>query len=468
MKPEHIPLSSVWPGTSNGIDWMWLWWGGTVALCLWKLIEAVVFRPARMLEWPFLACAMWFYFFGVMAYKAKMTLSAYLGNGISEIGQMMDFLCLVGLLAGWSAGRRIPLRSSPPTQDYPLLLCWLVGISLVAIGGIGGHSMMRASDEGEINFQTSSAYVYLLYQVGYPGFAIALWAALKSKPPLKYVLLGVTLAAEVVFLLPFLADARRGPLYPAVIILLLVPPLTQRRAPNRVLYCGGLIAVGIVMLVFVQVRLTTYGGGTWSEAFQKLNVNDAVVARGEDPYDNEYVNNCQVIGTIYQNGKYEYGTGHMELFVHWVPRALWPGKPELGAGYYTNRELFDDIESTTGDRLLGFGASIAGVADSFLQYGFLCPFFWFALGGISAVVYTKVLRSNSPWWMFCYVGLLCSTHWLISQSFSAAFVPGMYFQVIPLCVLAMVWLYRRLTAVPGKTGPRRPLPVAVKPHALSS
>jgi len=71
-----------------GIDWMWIWWGMTVALCAWKIIEGLL-RPARMLEWPFLACAMWIYFYGYMAYEAKRTLSAYLGNGMSDIGQLM-------------------------------------------------------------------------------------------------------------------------------------------------------------------------------------------------------------------------------------------------------------------------------------------------------------------------------------------------------------------------------------------
>ncbi len=112
----HSALTISTPPHEGGFDWMWVWWGGTVALCLWKLIEAIVFRPVRMLEWPFLACVMWFYFFGYMAFKAKMTLSAYLGNGMSEIGQLMDFLCLAGLLAGWSVGKRIPVRAKPSTQ----------------------------------------------------------------------------------------------------------------------------------------------------------------------------------------------------------------------------------------------------------------------------------------------------------------------------------------------------------------
>jgi hypothetical protein len=338
----------------------------------------------------------------------------------------------------------------------------------ITLGAVGNFSVSRAGDEGDLNFHTASAYWYLLFYVGYPGLAIAVWAALKSKSPLKYVLLGITFAGLVVFMMPQVLNARRGPLFPAIIVLLLVPPMTMRRAPNRLVYCGGLAITAVVMLVFLQVRSVLYTGGSWSEAFHNIDVGNAVVERGGEADDNEYVINCQVIGTTFQNGKYDYGTGHLGLFLHWVPRQVWPAKPVLGEGIYANNEMFDDIEKATGVRLLGSGAADAGVADSFVEYGVLCPFFWFFLGWLVGAVYLKAIRSGSPWWMFCYTGFLCSSHWLISQSFAASFVPGMYFQLIPLGVLAMVWLYRRWSVVPHKTGPRRTLSTPVVPRALPS
>ena len=439
----------------TGFDWMWVWWGGTVVLCLWKLIEAVFFRPVRMLEWPFLASAMWAYFFGFMAYKAKLTLPEYLPNGMSAIGQLIDFLCLFGLLAGWSLGKRIPLKTTPKVQNYPYLLCWMIGFFFLMLGALGNYSVSQAQDEGELNYHTASAYWYLLFYVGYPGLAITLWASLKSRSPASYFLLGLTLIGLGVFMFPQLATARRGPLFAAIIPLLLVPPMTLRRPPNRLLYCGGLLAAGVLMLLFVQVRATIYHGGTWTEAFQKLDIGDAVADRGDDAEDNEYINNCQLIGTVYQTGHYEYGTGDFGLLFHWVPRAFWPNKPALGEGYFPTYLLYDDMEQATGVRLMGNGAAYTGVADSFLEYGLLCPLFWFVLSFLVAIVYTQAVRSWSPWWMFCYVGFLCSSHWLVSQAFSAAFVPGMYFQLVPLSVFCLVWLLRQLTAPPRKIGPRR-------------
>lgn len=453
----------------SNIDWMWIWWVGTVALCVWKLAEAVIFRPARMLEWPFLASAMWLYFFGYMAYKAKLTLSAYLGNGISEIGQLMAFLCLIGLVAGWSLGRLYRPRPSTTELKYPYGTCWLAGFGFIAIGALGAYSVVHAQDEGELNFAASSAYWYLLFYVGYPGMAIAIWSLLKMKSEARYVLWAITILAIIAFMLPHVMNARRGPLFPAIIVLLLVWPMTVRRPPSRILFCGGLAAAALAMMLFLQIRTVTYNGGTWGEALQTIDV-DAAAQRGDEADDNEYVNSCQVIGTLYQNGKYQYGSGHLGLLLHWVPRAFWPNKPELGEGSYGNRELFDDVEQATGVRLLGTGASAAGVADSFLQYGVLCPLFWFVLSFGVALVYTKALATRAPWWMFVYVGFLCASHWLVSQSFSAAFVPGMFFQVVPVCVLLFVLCHRwRRRATAGRRfGPHRPVPSPRPASALPS
>ncbi len=93
---------------------------------------------------------------------------------------------------------------------------------LIGLGAIGNYSVSQALSEGEMNFHTTSAYWYLLYYVGYPGLAIALWAALKSNPPLRYVLVGLTLAGLVAFMFPQVMNARRGPLFPAIILLLVV------------------------------------------------------------------------------------------------------------------------------------------------------------------------------------------------------------------------------------------------------
>jgi len=407
-----------------------------------------------MLEWPFLACAMWAYFYGYMAYDAKMGLSGYLGNGISNLGQLMPLLCLVGVLVGWNLGTRIKGRLAPEMRTYPYFRLWLVGLFFLVVGAIGGYSVQRASESGNLDYAESSGYWYLLFYVGYPGLAMTIWALFRMDRGMRICLGIITALGLVAFMFPHLAGARRGPLFPAIMILLIVPPLTTRRSPNPLIFFGGIAIAGLVMLLFLQVREVTYKGGTWGEAIHNLSINQAITEKVEQPEDNEYINNCQIIGTIYQNGKYQYGTGHLGLLWHWIPRAAWKQKPALGEGYYTFDEMFDDVEAATGFHLLGYGAAVGGVADTFVQYGFFCPLFWFGLSWCLGKAYVRARAGNNPRWLFCYIGFICASHWLISQSVAAAFVPGMFFQVVPLVVFTFVGHDRKQEAIAVK-GRRR-------------
>jgi hypothetical protein len=446
---------------------MWVWWAFTVAICAWKIGEGLL-RPHRMLEWPFLACAMWAYFYGYMAYDAKIGMPEYLGNGISNVGQLMPLLCLSGVIAGWSLGIRGRAPRVPENRAYPYFKLWLAGIFFLLVGSAGAYSVMRAAASGNLNYQDSSGYWILLFYVGYPGLAMTVWALFRIEASWRVYLWIVTLLALLAFMFPHVVDARRGPLFPAIIILLLVPPMARRRSPNPLIFCGGLAAAGLVMLLFLQVREVTYNGGTWSEAMHHLDVAAAVEEKVEQPEDNEYINNCQLIGTIYQNGKYQYGTGHMSLLWHWVPRAVWKEKPTLGEGSYSFDEMFDDVEAATGFRLLGAGAAAGGVADTFVQYGIFCPLFWLALSWGMGTVYVRARMGNSPRWLFCYVGFICASHWLVSQGLAAAFVPGMFFQAVPFVVfLVLDPFYRRRYRVAARRLPATAGPPATRPAVQS-
>lgn len=416
---------------------MWIWWACTVAICAWKIGEGF-WRPHRMLEWPFLACGMWAYFYGYMAYDAKIGMPEYLGNGIADIGQLMPLLCLVAILIGWSLGTRRKTGRAPENRTYPYFRFWLAGMFFLMVGAAGAYSVMHARNSGTLNYEESSGYWILLFYVGYPGLAMTIWALFRIDPSVGKYLWAITLLALAAFMYPHLVDARRGPLYPAIMILLLVPPMATRRSPNPLIFCGSLVAAGVVMLVFLQVRETIYSGGTWGQALNRLDVGAAVEEKVEQPEDNEYINNCQLIGTIYQNGKYQYGTGHLSLLAHWVPRAIWKDKPVLGEGSYSFDEMFDDVESATGFRLLGTGAASGGVADTFVQYGVFCPLFWLILSWGMGAVYVRARIGDSPRWLFCYVGFICATHWLVSQGFAASFVPAMFFQAVPIIVFFLL------------------------------
>ena len=72
-----------------------------------------------------------------------------------------------------------------------------------------------------------------------------------------------------------------------------------------------------------------------------------------------------------------------------------------------------------------------GVADSFIQYGYLTPLFWIGFGWFVGRIYARAKLGNDPRWVWAYAGIVCVTHWLISQSIAAAYVPGIIFVLVP-------------------------------------
>ena len=417
----------------------WLFWLATLGLCGWELLE-IFRRPSCMLEWPFLVCCMWAYFYVYMAYQVKTQLAALVPDWALMLGELMPLACLLAVLYGWHrgmrGGRTVVSRRNPPYQIYML---WLMGMAAVVIGAMGNYSVVHAAAQagGQLEYASASAYWYLLFYTGYPGLAIALWATYKMPAASKVLFLKFFAVGVFIFMLPNVLNARRGPLFPTILILLLVPPLVKKTNPRRVLFVGTLVAAGFVMLMFVRAREWVYNEGTWSDAFNNLTVADIVVSRGVDVTDNEYLNNCHLIGTVVKTGKYQYGTGHLELLVHWVPRQFWKGKPDLGQGSYTTDELFNDVETVMGARLLGGGAAAGGVADSFIQYGYLCPIMWFLLAYMAGRTYRHARLGSDCRWQLCYVSLLCATHWLVAQGLAAAFVPAMFFQAVPLVIFRL-------------------------------
>lgn len=421
----------------------WPVWGATISLCGWKVLEAFL-QPKKMLEWPFLVSVIWAYFYGYMAYDVKIYLADYLPRGSLTIGVIMPFLALVGVISGWNLGRRsISFTAEGKLVGYNLKHVGMVGLGLLGVGIIGANVFSGFSGIA-VDFENTSAYSYLTFYLGYPGLILAVWAASQMSGMdrmLFWLLIAVGIAG---FMFPFLTGGRRGPLFPTAMILLLVTPLANRRNPNPVVFFAGVIVTGVIMLLCLQVRLYNQTGQSWGSIIQSLDVSTAVTSRGVEVSDNEYLNNCLLHGLMETTGKYQFGTGHLGLLVHWIPRSVWPNKPMLGEGFMSFDELFADAEGYAGFRVLGGGAAAGGVADSFIQYGYLTPFFWFGLSWLLGRVFARASLSKDARWQWVYVGVLAVSHWLISQSVAAAFVPGTLWLVVLISVSA--WL--------GKVGPQ--------------
>lgn len=417
----------------------WILWGGTLLLAGWVVVDAVR-KPRKLLEWPALCSAMWMYFYVYMAYDAARFFPEVIRPEAFVLGQLQPLLSLAGLLYGWHLAKpRIRRRRRPYRRLENRILIWSLGMALIGVGAFGGYMVQSGHEAGGYDYENTSAYVYLLFYVGYPGLALAFWVASRSRDATRIVLFSLTLIALAAFLYPHVSYLRRGPTFPAIMLLLLVPPLATRKAPHRPLYLAGLTLLGVVLLAYLPLRKVIYNEGNWQEAFASLDVKEAVTERGKNVFDNEYINNCHMIEALADNGKFQYGTGHVSLFFHWIPSSIWKGKPSLGEGLYSHEELLGDVGESAGFQLLlGSGAAAGGVADSFVQYGWLTPLFWAGLGWLVSKAYWKGCYEGKILWIHGYIAIVCATHWLISQGFAAAFVPMLAFLLIPQVVLRSV------------------------------
>ena len=301
----------------------WILWFATLCVCGWQITHAVL-KPKLLLEWPFLVSVMWLYFYVYMAYAVVIEAEGVITDYALILGQLMPLLSLGGILLGWNLAKpKDPERAVPYAKLNNPLTIWWIGIALVIVGAAGGYKLQadRLAAGGVANFEGKSAYVYMLFYIGYPGMALALWVASRWQGmESKWTMWGVTILAIVIFLIPHILYLRRGPTFPAFMLLLLVPPLARKKAPNPVVYISGLALLGIALLVYVQLRTIMYNEGTWNDAFASVNVKESVTERNKSVTDNEFVNNCHIIEALANNGKYQYGTGHMSLFLHWIPR----------------------------------------------------------------------------------------------------------------------------------------------------
>jgi hypothetical protein len=79
---------------------------------------------------------------------------------------------------------------------------------------------------------------------------------------------------------------------------------------------------------------------------------------------------------------------------------------------------------------LGVGGASGIVADSFNNYGWFFPVFWFILGRLLASVYIRAIQQGSSLrWKLHYVGICFASHWLVAQNLAEAFVPATIYQV---------------------------------------
>lgn len=434
----------------------WVIWAVTVALCLTQIAYSLL-KDRDVLGLPLIACGMFLYFYGYMAFVAALSIGDQIPTWTMELSQSVALLSLLGLLAGWYLQRKGISAGKP--MEWTFITCssvWRAGLFLLGVALVGQYTFFG---QATIDFKNTSNYWYLMFYLGYPAVGLCVLAIVKFKTKRllsKRLLLGALILALMWY---HIFNARRGPLFPMVIVLGYLPYLLVRRKPSRTVLVGALAFGGIAMLTLVSMRQFTYAPGSvvewtatdrvdgWDRGLRELSWSAIFEERQGRSSDNEFLYHCGAIGTIWQLNDYQYGTGYLELLIHWIPRQLWPGKPVLQQGFFQSH-WYEEMPNVMGWGMSN-GASYGGVANTFEQFGLLCPMFWYGLGSWAARLYGASSRHADEVRSMQYVGFLCATHWLVSQGFGAMFVPACYCILTPTIVLSYIRRRTRQTRYAG-------------------
>jgi hypothetical protein len=392
----------------------WACWVLTFLVIVEQFYRAWKF-PRELLAFPTFVSMMWAY---IYLYLPLNLVSKYADDFTSELwsfAQFSAFLSLFFLNLGWrrTYNRHATKPSIRPAWGYDLDRLRSSSFVLVAIGILGYWSFRNSS----VGYQGGTAYWYLSFLVCYPGLAILI-ALMTISPRYRSPMSLITIAmmAAGVFI-PLLLDLRRGPTF-AAIIAIVGAYASFSLKPSRLLIVGSIGFAGVLLLVLVTLR---YSKSSW---FESDFINEALVKKSQSAADNEFYNHCQSLSANFESGNYQYGTVHLGMLVHWVPRFIWPDKPGRSVGFFP--EAVRNLRLSKKNNL-GFGGAFGPVADAFNNYWYFFPIYFLGVGWVTAVIFSRAQSPDALDWKMYNVALLTASHWFVAQCLTEAFVPLMIF-----------------------------------------
>lgn len=419
-------------------------------------------KPARIFEYPFFMAFAFAAFIVPQAYSL-IRFPGFVDDSSVIAVMLMSCLCLSACFVGYQfAPSGLMVRWTSRPIDMKRLLH--AGILFIACG----YAMSNMLAITEVQFsetggRTGAGTIVMFFQfLAYPGFAIALFCALR-RPCFS------TIAASLLGLAPLLKDVVIGRREnTAVLVLIIVMSFfyERRLQPSRLAIAAVLVFSMLAIPATNEYRVHA-NDDNWEgvgqmdliENFERFLFQESTL---------ELRNGAAVIESTRQSGNYQFGQGYWNhLVFRFVPAQL------VGMEIKQSLMFVTDALSTGGTKTgIQFwrGTTMTGMGDAFLQFGWLgCLFFAF-MGVLFKGMWQASLFPNAVFARLMYVmsftsGMRAVTHW------TADFLPGLlYFAIF----LGIAGAY---AAVPqrrlgGKTQrmapPLLPQPVHISERGISS
>ncbi len=404
----------------------------SILLLFASVVITSISTPRKLLSFKFTSVFLGSYFYIFLNFNAQYQMGAYLANTDQVLSLAIILCTYIAIVIAQPSVKCF--KNEGASVDYEWNTLWYLSMVVAIIGFAGTYSFTSQSEK---DWRGTTAYWYMAFHATYPSIALMLWASLKTPGREGRIKLICTGILAIACLVPFIITVRRGPMFPMAIVLLFTPSLALRRPPSRFILMSGLAATGFLMLLFVTIRdYSVSSDQQWSKVLS-LNVADPLLHKAKNVNDNEFVYHCYLVTTSYRNGLYQYGTTYVNLAICWIPRQIWPDKPDLTVGWFESPMQGNHVFEVVGSALSG-GAAAGGIANVFLQFGLLTPVFFWWLARSFENLYAKCIAFGDPRHCLVYVGLSAGLHWFIAQGVEAAFVPCVIYIVIPLVLLRFV------------------------------
>jgi len=428
----------------------WILWLLTLLVCVHQIIRSVR-TQVGILGFVPVICTMFGYIFLIQSAAIALTHGDRVNPETLAVGQLVALLSLVSILWGWyKACGKISVPPQPTISRNCSQMLWYGGISAAAFGTAAQYLYYFYFG---FDF-TTSAYLSMLFHLAFPGFAICTYLASYDWEYRKASHVLVLIIVGAVFLMYWVYLARRGPTFTFLVVVVYSFYLARPQKVNRAVVLGGLAVACVTMLFFVLVRSYT-GEGSWTaERMEKVSVSNVLLNKAMQEGDNEFLYHCCAVATCVELDRCQWGTGYLSLTMHWIPRQWWPEKPALATGWFeppTREEIYE-----VSGFLPSVGSAITGIGESFSEFYWLTPVFWFVIGWCFGWLYRLAVLRPMSVWAIVYIGLIAATHYLVTQGFAAFFVPACIYVVLPIMIFTVAGAHRGVVAQkPAAVRPNR-------------
>jgi hypothetical protein len=422
----------------------------------WYAVRALR-RPTELVAPPLLACLALagMFVFNYMT-KPAWLVERFLRADDYSLLLSLASLCLAAFLLGYEAARRRPLHwRAEPTIPVTRLQLWCVTLVIAGFAGLtvfvrrsGGIHAFYGSVHGAAGaWEDTTAYIYYLPQLMLPAACLLLAHRMQSS---RLPLLGWSTVGGVLGYFLFQGFVFGNRLDITRLFLVLITPWILLRPPSPVRLVGacllGALALGTI-LVLPHLRQATHLNAEveLGEALSRAKESDAYHSNISG---DELFYAAGLVAGLERTGTREWGLRWLFAFVNFVPRFAWP---EKHAFFGSRLVQIGDLAGRSAGYEVASGAASGGIADGFLQFGWLSPLVWVTLGAVGARVWLRATVASGPL-ATCYLVayLIGMTIWL-TQGFYNAFQFWLFFA-------APTWVAGHLGDLKGR-GPTK-LPTA--------